>query len=238
MRPRPTTGELNARRGSLVPRRAVHAHPPLVTVRALLVGGYVIFRKGLRELLERAGFHVVGEAASCEAALELLQDLAPDLIVVDVDLPAGCEIGQLRELVDRRPGARVVVLTASAGEASVAEAVLAGARGYLLKNASPGELVLEIETAVAGDALVLPREVVHMVKRFASERAEPQAHSLSDRELEVLRLLVDGRDNGQIAKALVISPSTAKTHVAHILKKLRSENRIQAAVYATRWGLV
>jgi DNA-binding NarL/FixJ family response regulator len=159
------------------------------------------------------------------------------LIVVDVDLPRACQIGDVGALVDSRPEARLLVLTASASEADVADAVAAGARGYLLKNASPRELILEIKAAVAGDALVLPREIVRMLERSAPA-ADEGAPDLSERELDVLRLLAQGRDNGQIARALFISPSTAKTHVSRILRKLRSENRIQAAVYAAKCGLV
>jgi DNA-binding NarL/FixJ family response regulator len=203
------TIELNAQRGSFVQARGSHDVAPMWAVRTLLVGGHTIFRRGLRELLERAGFRVIGEAASA-----------------------------MRGLGEHRPAASILVLTSSASGTAIAEAVAAGACGYLLKTASPGELVLEIQAAVVAKALVLPREAAEMVERCAPAPGMEHQPSLSARELEVLRLVAQGRDNGEIATTLFISPSTAKTHVSHILKKLRSTNRIQAAVYAAKCGLV
>ena len=232
------TIELNAQRGSFVQGRGSHDVAPMWAVRTLLVGGHTIFRRGLRELLERAGFRVIGEAASCETALEVLPDLSPDLVIVDLDLPDNRELAAMRGLGEHRPAASILVLTSSASGMAIAEAVAAGACGYLLKTASPGELVLEIQAAVVAKALVLPREAAEMVERCAPAPGMEHQPSLSARELEVLRLVAQGRDNGEIATTLFISPSTAKTHVSHILKKLRSTNRIQAAVYAAKCGLV
>lgn len=237
MRPIAHTGELSSRYASIRLGRPPDVARPR-TVRTLLVGGHAFFRRGLGELLRRAGFHVFGEADSAETAVHRLRSLVPDVVVVDIDVPAGWDVEGVRELTAEQTEARLLVVTSAASEEAMTAAVAAGACGYLLKSASPAELIVGIQAAAGGHALVLPREAAHMLERLAGDGGGENGADLSGRELEVLRLLAQGRDNSEIASALYISPGTAKTHVSHILRKLDTENRIQAAVYAVRQGLV
>lgn len=203
----------------------------------LLAGGHAFFQRGLEDILEWAGFAVVARAADLGEALELLAEYEPDIALVDIDLPGGLPLESLEALAERAPAVRLLALTLSADGEDVAAAVAAGADGYLLKRASPFELAAEIRAAAAGNALVLPATASRLLEQAGAGRHDERAAGLSERELEVLRLIVDGRDNGEIAASLFISPSTAKCHVSHILGKLGTKNRIQAAVYAVRCGL-
>jgi DNA-binding NarL/FixJ family response regulator len=231
------TRELSAARASLGAahnRLDLNPLPGWATV--MLVGGQTIFRRGLRELLEQAGFVVFGEAADCEQALELLTG-RPRVAVVDIDHTDGVGVEDVARLAKADPTLSILVLSAFVSDEEVAASIAAGACGYLLKTVSPDELVLDIQAAAAGRTLILPRSTAAMLHREAA-RAGESPQELSARENEVLRLLAKGLDNASIAAALFISPSTAKTHVSHILRKLRSENRIQAAVYAAKSGLL
>jgi NarL family two-component system response regulator LiaR len=209
-------------------------------IRVVLVDDHDLFRRGLRELLEEQGLRVVGEAADGEEAVRLAAHAAPDVVVMDLSLPRASGVEATHRLAAASPASNVLVLTISADEASVIEAIEAGACGYLLKDASAVEIAAGVRAAAAGESLLSPRIAGRLLDRVRGPRAEGQPGQraeLSERELEVLRLLAEGSDNDEIAEALVISPRTVKNHVSSILAKLHLENRIQAAVYAVRRGL-
>jgi DNA-binding NarL/FixJ family response regulator len=210
-------------------------------IRVVLVDDHTMLRHGLRQTLREHGFDVVGEASNGRAGAQLVLELKPDVAVMDLDMPQLNGVEATRSILEREPGARVVMLTISGDDDDVLDALAAGACGYLLKTAPPGDIVRAIEAAHAGDSTISPGVATRLVERVrdTARRAAPEpAATLTPRELEILRLIVEGRGNSEIAEALVISPSTAKNHVAHVLDKLGMQNRVQAAVYAVRTGLV
>jgi DNA-binding NarL/FixJ family response regulator len=219
-------------------------HDQAVTgVRVLLVDDHDLFRTGLRNLLEERGVPIAGEAAAGAEAVRLVRELAPDVVVMDLHMPGMTGIEAIRQIHSFAPLTRVLVLTISDQDDDVLDAILAGACGYLLKDASVDELIRGIAAAAVGESLVSPAiagKVLQQVRSTAisSEAADTIRAELSDRELDVLKLIAAGNDNAMIAAQLHISPKTVKNHISNILMKLQIENRIQAAVYAVRSGLV
>jgi DNA-binding NarL/FixJ family response regulator len=215
----------------------------LEELRVLLVDDHDLFRTGLRSLLEEQGVHVVGEAENGNAALRLVRDVAPDVVIMDLKMPELSGVETTRQISGVAPLARVVVLTISADDEDVMDAVMAGACGYLLKDSSIEQLMAGIRSAAAGESLISPQIAAKLLQRLRAQSADTAAAEtiraeLSDRELEVLRLIANGKDNAEIARELFISPKTVKNHISNILMKLQIENRIQAAVYAVRSGIV
>lgn len=215
----------------------------LINPRVLLVDDHEIYRAGLRGLLEEAGIDIVGEAATGEAALQLVEEKHPNVVIMDLNMPGIGGIEATRQITMVAPLARVIMLTVSSAAPDITDAVLAGACGYLLKSATTQEIVSGISAAARGDALLSPSVAAKLLERVREQPArpsvpDPASASLTDRELEVLRLLSSGMDNAEIGRTLFISPSTVKNHISSILLKLQIENRIQAAVYAVRSGLV
>jgi DNA-binding NarL/FixJ family response regulator len=211
-------------------------------LRIVLVDDHDLFRTGLRTLLEERGLRVEAEAADGEAAIQLSAELAPDVVVMDLNMPGLSGVETARRISTQTPLTRVVVLTISADDADVMSAVMAGACGYLLKDSSIEQLVAGIRAAAAGEALISPRIASKVLKLLRSQSPAPDAAEairaeLSNRELQVLRLIASGKDNAEIASELFISPKTVKNHISNILMKLQIENRIQAAVYAIRSGI-
>jgi DNA-binding NarL/FixJ family response regulator len=184
---------------------------------------------------------VVGESQSGTDAVAAVRTLAPDVVVMDLNMPGISGVEAIRKMTAIAPLTRVVVLTASDGDADVMDAIMAGACGYLLKDASIRDLLAGITAAANGESLISPAiaaKVLHRLRAAtAAEREELIPSELSDREMQVLRLIANGKDNGQIAADLHISPKTVKNHISNILMKLQIENRIQAAVFAVRSGL-
>ena len=202
-----------------------------------------LFRTGLRSLLEGQGLQVVGEADNGREALRLVSELAPDVVVMDLKMPGLTGVETTRQVTSIAPRTRVVVLTISADDDDVMNAVMAGACGYLLKDSSIQELIAGIRAASEGESLISPQIAAKVLQRLRAQSKDADAAEviraeLSDRELEVLKLIANGKDNAQIASELFISPKTVKNHISNILMKLQIENRIQAAVYAVRSGLV
>jgi DNA-binding NarL/FixJ family response regulator len=209
----------------------------------LLVDDHDLFRTGLRTLLEEQGVDVVGEADSGTKALEQIRETAPEVVVMDLNMPGISGVEATRQIVSLAPLTRVVVLTISDQDADVMDAIVAGACGYLLKDASIEQLLAGITAAAAGESLVSPAiasKVLQHVRATSSSahEAETIRSELSEREIQVLKLIANGKDNALIAAELHISPKTVKNHISNILMKLQIENRIQAAVYAVRSGLV
>jgi DNA-binding NarL/FixJ family response regulator len=212
-------------------------------LRVLVVDDHDLFRTGLRNLLEEQGVNVVGEAENGETAIRLASDLAPDVVIMDLNMPGVGGVETTRRLSSLAPLSRVVVLTISADDDDVMNAVMAGACGYLLKDSSIQELIAGIRAASEGESLISPQIAAKVLQRLRAQSKDADAAEtiraeLSDRELQVLKLIANGKDNAQIARELFISPKTVKNHISNILMKLQIENRIQAAVYAVRSGIV
>ncbi|HXW59789.1 MAG TPA: response regulator transcription factor [Solirubrobacteraceae bacterium] len=210
-------------------------------ITVVVIDDHVLFRTGLRELLEQEEVRVVGEAGSAEAGLEVIQEKAPDVAIVDLSLPRMSGHDAIRQMATSAPRTQVLVLTISVDEADVTQAVLAGACGYLLKDSSAGEIVAGVRAAASGESMVSPRMAVTLLEQLRQREhgeSSPDAESLSAREKDVLRLVVDGKDNAEIAEELFISPYTVKNHISNILLKLRVDNRLQAAVRAVRDSLI
>jgi DNA-binding NarL/FixJ family response regulator len=221
---------------------------PLVTasnnaLRVVLADDHHFFREGLHGMLAADGMIVVGEASDGAGAIELARELRPDVVVVDLKMPTVSGVQVLREIATLSPDIHVLVLTVSADEADALEALGAGACAYLLKDTRADELVHAIRLAASGHA-VLSREVVRaLVARVrsdahAAEQAGGDALALTARELDVIRLIVEGADNATIGRELSISRHTVKQYVTNIFEKLGVQSRVQAAVYAVRQGLV
>lgn len=208
----------------------------------MLVEDHVLYRRGLRRLLEQHDIDVVGEASHGRAAVQLASELRPDVIVTDLSMPLMSGVEAIGRIVAADPDARIVVLTVTGEDDEVLDALLAGACGYLLKDASADEVVAAVHAALAGDSMISPRIAGRLVARLR-EAGRPRAEreldvDLTTREVEVLKLIAHGKENSAIAQELYISPKTVKNHVASILEKLAIENRIQAAVAAVKSGLV
>ena len=212
-------------------------------IRVIVVDDHDLLRKGVRDLLSEHGLQVVGEASDGDDAVRLVAHAAPDVVVMDLNMPRMSGIEATRRLARVSPTSRVLVLTVSADDETVADAIEAGASGYLLKDASGDEIASGVRAAAAGEALISPRIAARLLERMRPAEGSQGPGSgtgaeLTDREAEVLRLLAAGRDNAGIAQELYISPRTVKNHISSILAKLHVDNRIQAAVYAVRKGLV
>ena len=212
-------------------------------VRVLIVDDHDLFRSGLRNLLEEEGVDVVAEGADGMEALRYVRELAPDVVVMDLNMPGMTGVEATKRIASLAPLTRVVVLTISDRDDDVMDAILAGACGYLLKDASIQDVIKGIEAAAVGESLISPTIAHKVLERVRATSASPEAAEtiraeLSDREIEVLKLIANGKDNAQIAGDLHISPKTVKNHISNILMKLQIENRIQAAVYAVRSGIV
>jgi two-component system, NarL family, response regulator LiaR len=210
--------------------------------RVLLVDDHDLFRTGLRTLLDDQEVQVVGECANGSDALDAVRELAPDVVLMDINMPGLSGVEATREITKTAPLTRVLVLTMSDEDADVMDAIIAGACGYLLKDTSIPELMQGIRAAAVGESLVSPTIAAKVLQRVRAagalqNGAEPVRAELSDRELQVLKLVANGMDNAAIAAELHISPKTVKNHISNILMKLQIENRIQAAVYAVRSGL-
>jgi two-component system NarL family response regulator len=212
-------------------------------LRVVLVDDHDLFRAGLRNLLDDQGVDVVGEAQTGAEALGLVRDLAPDVVVMDLNMPGISGVEATRQINVIAPLTRVLVLTNSDQDGDVMDAILAGASGYLLKDSSLPQLLQGIRSAAVGEALISPHIAAKVLQRVRATSTSPEIadtirSELSDREIEVLKLIANGTDNAQIAAELHISPKTVKNHISNILMKLQIDNRIQAAVYAVRSGIV
>jgi DNA-binding NarL/FixJ family response regulator len=214
-----------------------------VSVRVLLADDQRLVRAGFRMILKaEPDIEVVGEAEDGAAAVEAAQRLHPDVVLMDVRMPEMDGIEATRRLLsgpDPRP--RVLVLTTFDLDEYVYEALRAGASGFLLKDAPEDQLVAAIRVAADGGAMFSPAVTRRLIEEFARrERSEPPPalEELTQREVEVLRLVARGLSNAEIAAELVVSEHTAKTHIAHILSKLSLRDRVQAVVVAYESGLV
>ena len=212
-------------------------------IRVLLADDHTLFRKGIRTMLdEMPEVEVVGEAASGREALELANQLVPDVILMDIKMPHLSGIEATREILRENPHIGVILVTMFDDPESVFAGMRAGSRGYVLKEAEPEELRRAIEAAHRGEVMLCPIMARKVLRHFAVEaspaRAQLPYEQLSRRELQVLQLAADGLSNREIAQRLVISEKTAKNHVSNIFSKLNVNDRTQAVVQALRMGLV
>jgi DNA-binding NarL/FixJ family response regulator len=213
-------------------------------VRVLLADDHALFRDGVASLLGAWGHDVVGQVADGDAAVEAAVRLRPDLVLMDVAMPGGGGLAATRRLAVEAPGVAIVMLTASEDVDDLFAAIKAGARGYLLKNLESGELRGMIAAIERGEAAITPAIAARILAELArpepaaSPAAEPDPDRLTERELDVLRLVVRGLRNKEIAAELGISENTAKFHLRNILDKLHAQNRAEVVARAMRDGLV
>jgi NarL family two-component system response regulator LiaR len=209
------------------------------SIRVLLVDDHEVVREGLRTFLElQDGMDVVGEAEDGRQAVAEAERLTPDVILMDLVMPVLDGVGAMRELRQKLPRVRVIVLTSFAEDDRLLPAIQAGAAGYLMKNVQPKELARAIRAAHAGEALLDPAVAARLVEAIAQPAGEQPRDELTPREHEVLELIGQGLSNKRIALALGVSEKTVKTHVGHVLAKLGVTDRTQAALHAVRSGLL
>lgn len=222
--------------------------PFTTPIRVLIVDDHALYRRGLLTILEtEEGIDVVGEAADGVEAVAQAERLVPDVVVMDVSMPKGGGVEACRAVRDRLPWARILMLTSSEDESHLFDAIRAGANGYLLKNVPPEEVAAGIRGLHGGQSLLSPLMASKLLTEFASLSA-PQAPPapavglelprLTDRELDILRLVARGRLNRQIAEELFISENTVRNHIRNILDKLQMHSRMEAAMYAVRQRLI
>ena len=209
-------------------------------IRVLLADDQALVRAGFRLILDaEADIEVVGEAGDGEQALEQALELRPDVVLMDIRMPKLNGIEATKRLLADSAGVRVLILTTFDLDEYVVDAFRAGASGFLLKTAPGHQLVAGVRTVHEGDALLAPTSTRRLIEEFAgAPAAAPALDLLTGRELDVLRLLARGLTNAEIAAELVVEPSTVKSHVASLLRKLDLRDRVQAVVFAYENGLV
>jgi two-component system, NarL family, response regulator LiaR len=206
-------------------------------IRLVIVDDHSVVREGLRAFLRlQEGIEVVGEAASADEAIRVARTSAPDVVLLDLVMPGGDGVGAIRGLIDAAPGVHVLVLTSFADDAQIFAAMAAGAAGYLLKDIDPAALADGIRDVNAGRPALHPSVAARLMRR--GDVTTSARLGITAREHDVLRLMVEGLANKQIAQRLGIGEKTVKTHVSRVLAKLGVEDRTQAAVLAIREGLV
>jgi DNA-binding NarL/FixJ family response regulator len=222
-----------ARNGRAVSRGST----PSGVLRVVIADDHPFYRQGLAKLLTQSGVEVVGQASNGPAAIELVERLAPDVAVVDLNMPGMSGVEVTRRLHERMPASRVLVVSVSAQEDDVTEAILAGASGYVLKDGPVEEVVAGIRAAAAGESLLSPRIAGTLLERIRHRdlvNHEGPETPLTDRELQVLGMVAQGRGEHEIGEALHIGAGAVTKHISSLLMKLQVENRVQAAMRTVR----
>jgi DNA-binding NarL/FixJ family response regulator len=215
-----------------------------VTIRVLLCDDQALVRSGFRLILEaREDLEVVGEAEDGQEAIDLARQVDPDVILMDVRMPNVDGVEATRRLAAGGSRARILILTTFDLDEYVYEAIRAGASGFLLKDVQPTQLVDAVRVVAAGEALLAPTVTRRLLDRFAhtlpgEEKPPPELATLTERELEVLKLLAGGLSNAELAERLFLSKTTVKSHISSVLRKLGLRDRVQAVVLAYEAGLV
>jgi two-component system, NarL family, response regulator LiaR len=209
------------------------------TIRLLIADDHAIVREGLRALIAtEPGLELVAEASDGIEAVSKVRALNPDVILLDMMMPRKDGLGAIEDIMKDQPNARILVLTSFAEDDKVFPAIKAGALGYLLKDSSPQELLQAIRNVYHGEASLHPTIARKLMRELNQPPSlPPTADPLTEREVEVLRLVAQGLSNDDIAEKLVVSERTVRTHVSHILDKLHLANRTQMALYAVREGI-
>ncbi len=210
--------------------------PP--TIRILITDDHAVVREGLRTFIStEAGMEVIGEAADGVEAVSKACDLRPDVILMDMAMPRMGGLEAIQRIKEQCPDAQILVLTSFSDDETVFPAIKAGALGYLLKNTSPDRLLNAIRDVHQGKPSISP-DIANklMLEMQRKSNLPPTTEPLTDREMDVLKLVARGMTNQEIAEVLVISEGTVRTHVSNILAKLHLANRTQAALYALREG--
>lgn len=211
-------------------------------MRVLLADDHGIVRRGLRSLLEEAGVSVVAEAADGLEAIRLTEEHRPDLVILDIGMPklSGIEVAARSQKLDRPPG--VIILSMHADESYIIRALAAGARAYLLKDATDEDLLPAVRAVGAGKPFFSPTVTAVLVEDYVralqKRGLSDSYHLLTDREREVLHLLAEGRSNKEVATLLDLGVSTVETHRANLMQKLNLHNTAEIVLYAVRKGLI
>ncbi len=210
------------------------------TISVLLIDDHQVVRQGLRDFLElQDDIEVIGEAGNGEEGVTLASECLPDVVLMDLVMPGIDGVETTRRVKEVSPSSRVIVLTSFTDDNKVFPAIKAGAISYLLKDVSPEELAHAIRAAQRNEAVLHPEVAAKLMQEFSAPRAnETPLEHLTEREMDVLRLIARGMSNKEIADTLIISEKTVKTHVSNILSKLHLADRTQAAIYALRQRLV
>lgn len=208
-------------------------------IRIVVVDDHALFRRGLIGLLnDIPEFQVVGEASEGVQAIHVIQENNPDIVLLDVNMPGMDGVTTVEALRKNKNRVRIMMLTISQQEEDLMGAIVAGADGYLLKNAEPDDLRKAILAVVEGQSVLSPEVTTPVLRAISRNREIPPANSLSDRELEVLQCLAKGQTTIQIGSQLFISENTVKTHIRHILEKLEASNRTEAVSKGLQMGLI
>ena len=212
-------------------------------IRALIVDDHALFRRGLEiVLVTEDDIEVVGEASDGEEAVEKAGESLPDVVLMDIKMPRSSGIEACRAIKDVAPSARIVILTMSDEEEDLFDAIKAGASGYLLKDIPLDQVAEAVRSVHGGQSLISPSMAVKLIDEFKQmsqpDRGPTTTFRLTERELEVLRLVAQGLNNKDIAKRLFISENTVKNHVRNLLEKLQLHSRMEAVLYAVREKLV
>lgn len=214
-----------------------------MSLRVLVIDDHTLFREGLQGLLGRRGIQVVGSVGDGDEGMRLARELEPDVVLLDMRLPGIDGLGVLRQLRHTGLEMPIVMLTTSSDERDLVEALRSGARGYLLKDMEPDDLVVALREIIAGKTVVAPTLTAVLAKVVQGDTPLPEEEKLSPfdeltpRETEILCLLAEGQSNKVIARNLGISDGTVKLHVKAILRKLGVHSRVEAAVIAVEHGL-
>jgi DNA-binding NarL/FixJ family response regulator len=224
---------------------AAKGSPASDQLRVLIADDHALFRRGLDMVLDQEpDIEVVGEATDGQEAIEKAQQLMPDVVLMDVRMPKHTGIEATQRIKELLPHVKILMLTISDEEADLYESVKAGASGYLLKEISTEEVAEAIRSVVAGHSRISPAMASKLLNEFASmtkrteERQQLPPPRLTERELEVLKLVAQGLGNRDIAKELYISENTVKNHIRNILEKLQLHSRMEAVIYAVRENIL
>jgi DNA-binding NarL/FixJ family response regulator len=203
----------------------------------VIADDHPFYRRGLARLLRKTGIEVVGEAPNGEEAIRAAAETRPDVVIMDLNMPGLSGLEATRRLIERSPGSRVLMLSVSAQEADVSNAIMAGASGYVLKDEPGEEIIAAIEVTASGESMISPRIAAVLLRRIQTsiEAGEDLAGGgLSAAELEVLGLLADGRSEDDIARVVDLGPATVGTYISSILRKLELERRVVDASAARK----
>jgi DNA-binding NarL/FixJ family response regulator len=212
-------------------------------LRVLIADDHTLFREGMRQLLEmERDIEVIGEASDGIEVLAQARDLQPDVILMDINMPVVNGVTAISQILAERPEIGIIVLTMFKEDQYVFDAMRADARGYLLKDAKPSDLIFAIRMVARGASLIDPRMTTTVLKEFRrlASQVEPDqgVGGLTPKELEILKLLATGLSNKEIGRRLCLAEKTVKNYLSTIFQKLQINDRVQAAIYALRHGLI